>query len=86
MAIRDYAIEVRVINPLEKERQVRSALHGPEMVFVGICYQNESHNPVEKEIQPVLGKDFGQLPSIDITPYFIKLADYTMEFQIVSGD
>ena len=71
MAIRDYAIEVRVINPLEKERQVRSALHGPEMVFVGICYQNESHNPVEKEIHPVPGEDFGQLPSIDITPYFI---------------
>ena len=34
-----------------------------------------------------LGSVFGcQLPSIDITPYFIKLADYTMEFQIVSGD
>ena len=34
-----------------------------------------------------LGSDFGcQLPSIDITPYFIKLAVYTMEFQIVSGD
>ena len=56
------------------------------MVFVGICYQNESHNPVEKEIHPIPGEDFGQLPSIDITPYFIKLADYTMEFQIVSGD
>ena len=59
MAIRDYAIEVRVINPREKERQARSALHGPEMAIVGICYQNESHNPIEKEIQPVPGEDFG---------------------------
>ena len=48
MAIREYAINVSH-NPIEKERQARSALHGPEMVFVGICYQNESHNPIEKE-------------------------------------
>ena len=59
MAIRDYAIEVRVINPLEKERQARSAPYGPLIVFVGICYQNESHNPIEMEIQPVPGEDFG---------------------------
>ena len=63
MAIRDYAIEVRVINPLEKERQVRSALHGPEMVFVGICYQNESHNPVERKFIPSQAKILVNCPA-----------------------
>ena len=46
-------------NPIEKERQARSAPYGPLIVFVGICYQNESHNPIEMEIQPDPGNDFG---------------------------
>ena len=85
MAIRDYAIEVRVINPLEKERQARSALHGPEMVFVGICYQNESHNPVERKFIPSQAKILTTAQHRYI-PLLHQLADYTMEFQIVSGD